>query len=161
MAFNYSISFATALAANFSCNPFRIMPDSDIVSKLLHQPSEVAVLFDLNLSRLPFLGHIVPFNLLLFTGFNSEHAVLFLCHIFTQRSTTHCKMEWRSLLWPAETAAYLAMPCVCARQSYPSIGVQVVQERGPNLAPKSLAIDFWSQTPGIAFGSEWEMTGRD
>ena len=44
-------------------------------------PSEVAVLFDSNLSRLPFLGQVVDLDLLLCTGFDSEHAVLFLCHI--------------------------------------------------------------------------------
>ena len=33
MAFKHRISFATDLAANFGCIPFRIMPD--IVSKLL------------------------------------------------------------------------------------------------------------------------------
>ena len=48
-------------------------------------PSEVAALFDSNLSRRPFLGQVVDTDLLLCTGFDSEHAVLFLCHIFTQR----------------------------------------------------------------------------
>ena len=40
-------------------------------------PSEVAVLFDSNLSRHPFLGQVVDVDLLLCTGFDSEHAVLF------------------------------------------------------------------------------------
>ena len=40
-------------------------------------PSEVAVLFNLNLSRRPFLGQVVDLDLLLCTGFDSEHAVLF------------------------------------------------------------------------------------
>ena len=48
-------------------------------------PSEVAVLFYSNLSRRPFLGQVVDLDLMLCTGFNSEHAVLFLCYIFTQR----------------------------------------------------------------------------
>ena len=56
-------------------------------------PSEVAVLFDSNLSRLPFLGQVVDLDLLLCTGFDSEHAVLFLCHIFTQRPMTDRKIE--------------------------------------------------------------------
>ena len=61
-------------------------------------PSEVAVLFDSNLSRLPFLGQVVDLDLLLCTGFDSEHAVSFLCHISTQRPMNDRKMErsdWR------------------------------------------------------------------
>ena len=46
-------------------------------------PFEVAVLFNLNLSRCPFVGQVINLDLLLCTGFYSEHAVLFLCHIFT------------------------------------------------------------------------------
>ena len=69
-------------------------------------PSEVAVLFDSNLSRLPFLGQVVDLDLLLCTGFDSEHAVLFLCHIFTQRPMNDRKIErsdgsclgWQQLL---------------------------------------------------------------
>ena len=60
------------------------------------QPSEVAVLFNLNLSRRPFLGQVVNLNLLLSvlcTGFNLEHAVLFQCHISSQRPMTDRKME--------------------------------------------------------------------
>ena len=57
------------------------------------QPSEVAVLFYSNLSRLPFLGQVVDLNLLLCTGFNLEHAVLFLCHGFTQRLMNGSKIE--------------------------------------------------------------------
>ena len=58
-------------------------------------PSEVAVMFDLNLSRRPFLGQVVHLDLLLCTGFNLEHwhAFLFLCHIFTQRPITDRKIE--------------------------------------------------------------------
>ena len=56
-------------------------------------PSEVAVLFDLNLSRLLFIGQVANLNLLLCTGFDLEHAVLFLCHIFAQRSMTDRKTE--------------------------------------------------------------------
>ena len=47
------------------------------------QPPEVTVLFKWNLSRCPFLGQVVNLDLLLCTGFNSEHVALFLCHIFT------------------------------------------------------------------------------
>ena len=50
-------------------------------------PSEVAVLLDLNLSRLLYLGQVVDLDLLPWSGFDSysEHAALFLCHIFTQK----------------------------------------------------------------------------
>ena len=57
------------------------------------RPSEVTVLFDSNLSRLPFLGQVVDLDLLLCTGFDSEHVVLFLCHIFTQRPMNDRKIE--------------------------------------------------------------------
>ena len=91
MAFKHCISFATCMALNFGCNWFRITPD--IVSKLCSPPSEVAVLFYSNLSRLPFLGQDVDLDLLHFTGFNLEHTVLFLCHIFNQRSMTDRKIK--------------------------------------------------------------------
>ena len=58
-------------------------------------PSEVAVLFDLNLSRRPFLGPVVDLDLLRFTGFDSEHAVLFLWHICTQRQMAVPEGNWR------------------------------------------------------------------
>ena len=45
------------------------------------------------LSRRPFLGQVVDTDLLLCTGFDSEHAVLFLCHIFTQRPMNDRKIE--------------------------------------------------------------------
>ena len=56
-------------------------------------PSEVALLFHLNLSRLPFLRQVVDLDLPLCTGFDLEHAVLFLCHIFTQRPMNDRKIE--------------------------------------------------------------------
>ena len=56
-------------------------------------PSEVAVLFNLNLSRWSFLWQVFDLDLLLCTGFNSEHAVLFLCHGFTQRPMPGRKIE--------------------------------------------------------------------
>ena len=68
----------------------------DIVSKLLLSavpPCGVAVLFTLNLSRRPFLRQVVDLDLLLCTGFDSEHVALFLSHIFTQRPMTDRKME--------------------------------------------------------------------
>ena len=83
-----SILFA---AANFGYYRFCIMPD--IVSKLCAPPSEVAALFNSNLSRRPFLGQVIYLDLLLCTGFETEHAVLFLCHIFTKRPMTDCNIE--------------------------------------------------------------------
>ena len=53
--------------------------------------SEVVVLFNSNLIRR--LGQVVNLDLLLCTGFDSEHAVLFLCHIFTQKPMTDRKIE--------------------------------------------------------------------
>ena len=58
-------------------------------------PSEVAVLLYLNLSRCPFLRQVVDLDLLLCTCLDSEHEVLFLCHIFTQRPMTDKKIELR------------------------------------------------------------------
>ena len=57
------------------------------------QPIEVAVLFHSNVSRHPFFGQFVDLDLLLCKGLNSEHVVLFLCHIFTQRPMTERKIE--------------------------------------------------------------------
>ena len=56
-------------------------------------PSEVAALLYLNQSRCPFQGQLVDSDLLLCTGLDSEHAVLFLCHIFTQRPMNDRKVE--------------------------------------------------------------------
>ena len=56
-------------------------------------PSEVAVLFNSNLSRCPFLRKLVDLDLLICTGFNLEHAVLLLCHIFTQGPRTIRKFK--------------------------------------------------------------------
>ena len=62
-------------------------------------PTEIAVLYCLTLSRRPFLRQVVEnvnLDLLLCTGFDnfdSEHAALFLCPIFTQRPMTDGKIE--------------------------------------------------------------------
>ena len=48
-------------------------------------PSEVAVLFDSNLSRRPFLGQVVNLDLLLYTGFDSEHMLFCSYVIFLLR----------------------------------------------------------------------------
>ena len=74
MAFKHRISFATYLAANFGCNWFRIIPD--IVSSIYTQPSEVAVLFNSNLSRRHFLRqvlfHLLPIRLQTLVAIYSE-----------------------------------------------------------------------------------------
>ena len=57
------------------------------------QPSDVAVFFNLNLNRRPYLEQVIDLDLLLCTGFNLEHVVLFLCHIFTQRPMNDQKIE--------------------------------------------------------------------
>ena len=69
MAFKHHISFATDFAA--------IDPELRLTCFCM-QPSEVVVLIDSNLSRLPFLRQVVDLDVLLCTGFNLEHAVLFL-----------------------------------------------------------------------------------
>ena len=79
--------------STFGCDQLRIIPlmmMPEIVSKLLHadngQQSEVAVLFcsNLSLNTRPFLGQVDNLDLLC-TGFDFEHADLFLCPILTQR----------------------------------------------------------------------------
>ena len=55
--------------------------------------SEVAALFDSDMSRCPFLRQVVDADLLLCAGFHSEHEVLFLCHIFAQRPMNDRKIE--------------------------------------------------------------------
>ena len=94
MAFKHSISFAINFQVNFGCNRFRIT--SDIGSKLLLAAisSRWAVQFKSEQTPFPCqVGQVVYLDLLLCTGFDSEHAVLFLCHIFTQRPMTDRKIE--------------------------------------------------------------------
>ena len=62
----------------------------------LNNYSKVAVLFNSNLSRHPFFIQVVNLDLLLCTGFSSEHDVLFLCHIFTERPMTDRKIKQRN-----------------------------------------------------------------
>ena len=83
---SYSLWLQT-LVANNSESRMTLFPSFCV------PPSEVAVLFYLNLSRRPFLGQVVDLDLLLCTGFNLEHAVLFLCHLFTQRPINNQKIE--------------------------------------------------------------------
>ena len=57
--------------------------------------TEVAVPINSNLSRCLLLRQVVNLDLLLWTELDSEHAVLFLCHIFTQRLLNDQKIERR------------------------------------------------------------------
>ena len=61
-------------------------------------PSEVAVLYNLNLSRSPFLGKIVDLDLLLCTGFDAN--MLLCSHITFLLTTKFGQMneQW-ALLW--------------------------------------------------------------
>ena len=45
------------------------------------------------LSWRPFLAQVVDLDLLLYTGFDSEYAALFLCDMFTQRPMNDRKIE--------------------------------------------------------------------
>ena len=56
------------------------------------QPSEVAMLFDSNLSRLSFLGQVVDLDLLLCTGFDLEHFVPWPMS-YSQRPRNDWKIE--------------------------------------------------------------------
>ena len=96
MAFKHRISFATDLAANLGWNRFRIMPD--IISKLLRAAiwSRCAVQFKSEQSPFPWTSRRLRSAALQWqvcTGFDLEHAVLFLCHIFTQSPINDCKIE--------------------------------------------------------------------
>ena len=106
MAFKHRILFAIDLAANLGWIDSESRQTS--FQSFFAPPSEVAVLFDSNLSRRPFLGQVVDLDLLLCTGFDSEHAVSFLCHIFAQRRMNDRielsnVLHW-ALLWSATTS---------------------------------------------------------
>ena len=72
----------------FICNQFGcfVAIDSESVQRLFLSfcmlTFEVTVLFNWNLSTLPFLGQIVNLDLLVCTGFDLEYADLFLCLCF-------------------------------------------------------------------------------
>ena len=79
-----------------------------LYSSFWSHPSEVALLLNSNLSRLPFLRLVVDLDLLLCTGFYSEYVALFLCHIFYSETNDWSK-DWVKiwlLLWPATTSRY-------------------------------------------------------
>ena len=70
-------------------------------------PSEVAALFNSNLSRRPFLGQVVDLDLLLCTGFDLEHAVLFLC----QQNQRLLRDEWMPVTERLSEAMAAALVC--------------------------------------------------
>ena len=72
MAFKHPFHLQSMVAINSESRQ-RSLP------KISAPPSEVAVLLDWNLSRCLFLGQVVGLDLRRCTGFDSEHAVLFLC----------------------------------------------------------------------------------
>ena len=72
--------FANAFAASFGCRSCKTH-----FPTLCEQPSELAVLFNWNLNRRPFLRQVFNLDLLLCTRFYSENACMFLCLCFTQR----------------------------------------------------------------------------
>ena len=84
--------------------------------------SEVAALFNSNLSRRPFLGQVVDSDLLLCTWFDLEHAVLLLCHIFTQRQAERpmndrkIERSYGRCLGDCLVGNNFSSPCVCACQ---------------------------------------------
>ena len=87
--FHTNCIIATDLAAKFKI----IL---ELVSKLLHAAVLSSCAFNQNLStvsRCPFLGQLVHLDLLLSTGFDLEHADLFLYHIFTQRRMNDRKID--------------------------------------------------------------------
>ena len=76
----------------FGFNRFRIMPDN--VSKFMRFAiwSRCAVLFESE--QMPFSLTGLQFRSASLHKFDWEHAVLFLCHIFTQTPMNDRKMEW-------------------------------------------------------------------
>ena len=91
--------FGHNFAANFCYKQFRIMPD--IVSKLLCTSiwSHCAIIFKSEQNQqMPFLRQEVDVDQLLYTGFDPEHAVLFLYPtFFTQKPMTDSKIGWRQI----------------------------------------------------------------
>ena len=84
--------------------------------------SEVAVLFDLNLSRHPLLAQIVYLDLLLWTGFNLEHTFFSLWPIFSQRpmkielSDERCFFRKRVLVKFIEISFHMKKESACHSQ---------------------------------------------
>ena len=71
-----SFAFLTYLTAKFGYPAINSESVKRLFPSFCALPSEIAVLFDWNLNRLPFLGQVVDLDLLLCTRFNSEHGCL-------------------------------------------------------------------------------------
>ena len=92
MAFKHSISFVTYWASNFSCNPFKIIPD--IVSNLLCAAlwSSCAVLF--KSEQMPFPQAWTSHPLRSADLHRIQFGTCGFVPIFTQRSMIDCKIKW-------------------------------------------------------------------
>ena len=117
-------------------------------------PSEVAALFNLNLRRCPFLQQVVYSDLLLCTGFNVEHAVLFLRHIFDQRPMNDRKIEqsygcyfgWQQLLRAEVHHSFITTTVQDESQVTP----QGRHRQGSNWRPtasSSMPLPTWTRHP--------------
>ena len=76
MAFKDCISFAAANLVVINSESWQ--PCQGLFPSFFSLPSEVAVLFDCDPRKYPFLRQILDLDLLLCTGFNSEHLDLIL-----------------------------------------------------------------------------------
>ena len=80
--------------SHFICNRFGCKPWlQSIQNHARHHFKAFARCHLKSLCRRPFLRQLVDLDQLLCTGFNSEPAVFFLCHIFTQRPMSDSKIE--------------------------------------------------------------------
>ena len=150
MAFNYCNSFATALAANFSCNPFRIIRHS-------FQAFAPAIW---SCCAVWFKSEQTPFS---WTGGwfqpaccsqDSIQNMLFCSYvIFLLRDQWLIERWSEGACWGQQRLqpTWKCPVFVLASPTSPSCAGAWPQEFGHW---------FCSQKPGIAFGSEWEMTGR-
>ena len=98
-------------------------------------PSEVAVLFDLNLSRRPFLGQVVDSDLLLCTGFDSEHAFCSYAYFYSETNK-----------WLKDWAKRWARPWL-ASTSRNSIEISTKVTRcGPKFTKHQNLVDSWTES---------------
>ena len=88
MAFKHYISSVTDLAANFSCDHFRIMPE--IIFKLLLAALWSGCAVDWNLNTCPFLGQVVNLDLLLVHRIWSTTCWFVAMPCFYSRTNQYC-----------------------------------------------------------------------
>ena len=82
LLFNFQVSFATSLAADFGCNQFRTVPESFLI-------------FCAFASEVTCCSFSILIGSLSWTEFNFESVHLFPCLIFTQRLMNDGKIEQR------------------------------------------------------------------